>query len=167
MPCRLALSLLHININSMDIQGNPLLNITGNGGTYISQANDSDRVQATPTSRTSGQNTYFHPFSTHFTDRCVETQARIRRKLDEACRRPGAVYGIDVVAQVATDILAVIEVYIHSISRSLVPSEPLKYLTTHPHSGKSPFRIQYFSSKPCHECACYCVYCLDILLIRF
>lgn len=157
MPCQLAFSLLHININSMDIQGNPLLNITGNGGTYISQTNHSGRVRA------SGHNTYFHPFTTQSTDRCVETQSRIRRKLDEACRRPAAVYGIDIVAQVATDILALIEVCIPSL---LPSSESLKYLATHSHSGKSLFHIQYSSSKPCHKCACYCVYCLNILLTR-
>lgn len=108
MPLRLAFSLL--NINNMDIQGNPQLHITGNGGSYTLQINNSAHAQATPACRPVHHNADVQPFSTSVIDRRVETQLRIRRKLDEACGRPGSVYGIDIVAQIAKDILSVIEV---------------------------------------------------------
>ncbi|KAF5318131.1 hypothetical protein D9619_012191 [Psilocybe cf. subviscida] len=45
---------------------------------------------------------------------------RIRRKLDEACACPGSIFGIDVVAQLATDILSLIEAKPSAFDASLV-----------------------------------------------
>lgn len=115
MPWRPVLSLLNINVNSLDIQGNPLLNITGNGGSYISQSN-SQNSQSYPAHRVPGYSAY-HRSSAAPASRRVEAQMRIQRKLDEACGRPGSIYGIDNVAQVAADILTLIEVFISSIPR--------------------------------------------------
>lgn len=113
MPWRLALSLLQINVNSVGIQGNPLLNVNGNGGTYIFQANSNGQSEPYPVSRAPGHDTDSRPIhlDVHALDRRVEAQPRIRRKLDEACRYLGSIYGVDIAAQVATDILSVIEVY--------------------------------------------------------
>lgn len=114
MPLRPVFSLLHINVHNMDVRGNHLLSVTGNGGSHISQAN-SQQSQSLPVLRATGHSSYSHNFNIlaafKSLERRVEAQTRIRRKIDEACRHPGSIFGIDAVAQLATDILSLIEVW--------------------------------------------------------
>lgn len=154
MPWRPIISLLHINIHSLDIQGNPLLSIAGSGATFISQSN-SQHSQTHPAFQ-EPQNGACYQSSDAPVLRRVEAQMRIRRKLDEACGHPGSVYGIDNVAQVATSILSIVEVF----SLSGTPfclSESLKYLFIF-FLGSICICFQFVLDGPSHECACYGIY---------
>lgn len=108
MPQRPSISLVQINIDNLDIQGNnPLLHVAGNGGSHISQSNTQNwhpyNISRTPRHGTC------HQASATTASRRVEAQMRVRRKLDEARNHPGSIYDIDRVAQVATDILSLVE----------------------------------------------------------
>lgn len=108
MPWRPFLSLVHININSLTIQGNnPLLNITGDRGSHVCQSN-SQHWQPYSTLQAPGHGTCDQA-SVALVSRRVEAQTRVRRKLEEARNYPGSVYDIDNVAQVATNILSLVE----------------------------------------------------------
>lgn len=80
------------------------------GGIDMGANSINDQPHPYPILRPLDHDTYSHRLNAHVIDRRVETQSRIRCKLDEACGHPGSIYGINIIAQVATDILSVIEV---------------------------------------------------------
>lgn len=111
MPLRPNFSFLQINILNVNIQGDPLLSVTRDGENHIFR-NNHQQSSLWPIHRAPGYDSYSS--SAHniceATERSVEVQTRIRHKLDEACANPGSIFGIDVVAQLATNILSLVEV---------------------------------------------------------
>ena len=111
MSSRRSFSCLQINILNVSMGGNSLQSETEDEGSHISPANHQQPLLWS-IYQTSGHSSYFSGANTGHEpiERRVEAQTRIRRKLDEACANAGSIFGIDIVAQLAMDILSLVEV---------------------------------------------------------
>lgn len=102
----LTLSLVRINIHNTNIRGSSQLNY--GHGDQNTQANGDTSTQLHP--RCSTQTNDRHMMG-HVTERRVEAQRKIRRKLDEVSTMgPEAILGIDVVALRAMEIMSIVDV---------------------------------------------------------